>query len=504
MPNPFESGNLAWFWYESWLAGIVPMFALAALIHARLTIRSRAYSASLQVLFVIGFIGALPLAVERLGLNLGGQEEYMAVLSFIGAAGAAIYAVLRFSAVRLFRLVNGSRASATGTGVSVTNGARGADGSIATGGIPAGTGSSGMTSFGGPSNSVPAWLHFRSGPAAGQSVPLSAGVTRLGRDHSNDIVINDPNVSRNHAEIEFRGGQYRLRDAGSSGGTMFDGASVAGEMLLTSGATIKLGDTELMFTADEPATEFGSINEVKVRATTVDALRPAETMLGSADDADDRLVAWLAITSGPSKGQICQLLADRTTIGRDGSNHLVISDPGVSRSHAVVIARDDDLVLVDLGSTGGTKVNGRSVAGKQIKNGARIRVGDTELELVAVETSAPVQSAGSGDRTVLDAPASGGVVVVRSGPDAGRTFNLEDGDNLVGRDRDSAVELTDPSVSRRHAIIRRQPGGYIVYDLASKTGTHVDGAKLAGARLKPGDRIAVGHTELSLMRPRAA
>ena len=255
MPNPFESGNLAWFWYESWLAGIVPMFALAALIHARLTIRSRAYSASLQVLFVIGFIGALPLAVERLGLNLGGQEEYMAVLSFIGAAGAAIYAVLRFGAVRLFRLVNGSRASATGTGVSVTNGARGADGSIATGGIPDGTGSSGMTSFGGPSNSVPAWLHFRSGPAAGQSVPLSAGVTRLGRDHSNDIVINDPNVSRNHAEIEFRGGQYRLRDAGSSGGTML-------------GYELESPYTEIA------AAEYDSIPQVYPILTHLDPVRP--------------------------------------------------------------------------------------------------------------------------------------------------------------------------------------------------------------------------------------
>ena len=96
------------------------------------------------------------------------------------------------------------------------------------------------------------------------------------------------------------------------------------------------------------------------------------------------------------------------------------------------------------------------------------------------------------------------MVVVRSGPDAGLTFNLQDGDNLVGRDRDSAVELSDSAVSRRHAIIRSQPGGYVVYDLASLTGTYVDGTKLSGARLKTGDRITVGKTELSLMRPYAA
>ena len=503
MPNPFEDGNLAWFWYESWLAGIAMVFALAVAIHARVTIRRGAYRAPLWVLLTLGFIGTLPLAAERFGLNLGGQEDVMAVLSFMGAAGAAIYTAFRARAIRLVRWVNKRiaerRAAVAAARAAATNGATtsGATGPNATGGMPAGTAGDGG------SRSVPAWLHFRSGPDAGQSVPLSPGVTRLGRDHSNDVVINDPNVSRNHAQIELKGGRYTLRDAGSSGGTMFDGRNVNGEELLTSGATIKLGDTELMFTAAEPVTVLGSMEEVNVRATTVDALKPGETILGSAD-VDDRLVAWIAITSGPSKGQICQLSADRTTIGRDRSNHLVVSDPAVSRSHAVVIAHDDELVLVDLGSSGGTTVNGRSVSGRPVKNGARLRVGDTELELIAVETSAPIHSAGASDLTVLDTPASGGVVVVRSGPDAGQTFNLEDGDNLVGRDRDAAVQLGDPSVSRRHAIIRSQAGGYIVYDLASKTGTHVDGAKLAGARLKPGDRISVGRTELSLMRPHAA
>ena len=101
-------------------------------------------------------------------------------------------------------------------------------------------------------------------------------------------------------------------------------------------------------------------------------------------------------------------------------------------------------------------------------------------------------------------PSANGVVIVRSGPDAGLTFNLMDGDNIIGRDRGSAVELTDPAVSRRHAIIRSQSGGNVVYDLASKTGTSVNGSKLKGARLITGDRIAIGHTELRLMRPDAA
>jgi pSer/pThr/pTyr-binding forkhead associated (FHA) protein len=531
LPNPFENGNLAWFWYELWLAGIAGGFALAMVIHARVKISAGFYRLPLQILLAIGFIGTLPLALERLGINLGGKEEVLAVLSFIGASGAAIYGVFAMRAVRLVKWVNKRiaerqaaaaevRASrAAGSPGAATGGAsgRGATSVAAASSISrnTGAGNTGAENTGNPGNTggTSAWLHFRSGPASGQSLPLSPGVTRMGRDNSNDVVIDDPNVSRMHAEIELRNGSYFLRDAGSSGGTIFGDQKIAGEQLLSSGATIKMGNTELVFTAAESVTQFASgtvvsgagSTDVHVRSTTVDAIRPGETMLGGAEADDDRLAAWIAITSGPLKGQICQLSADRTTIGRDSSNQLVVNDPAVSRSHAVVIARDDVLVLVDLGSAGGTKVNGRSVSGKTIPNGARLRVGDTELELISVDSSTPpAQSGNQIDQTVLDMPSANGVVVVRSGPDAGLTFNLMDGDNIIGRDRGSAVELSDPSVSRRHAIIRSQSGGYVVYDLASKTGTSVNGSKLKGARLITGDRIAIGHTELSLMRPDAA
>jgi len=91
LPNPFENGNLAWFWYELWLAGIAGGFALAMVIHARVKIKTGFHRLPVQILLAIGFIGTLPLALERLGINLGGKEEFMAVLSFIGASGATIY-----------------------------------------------------------------------------------------------------------------------------------------------------------------------------------------------------------------------------------------------------------------------------------------------------------------------------------------------------------------------------------------------------------------------------
>ena len=56
--------------------------------------------------------------------------------------------------------------------------------------------------------------------------------------------------------------------------------------------------------------------------------------------------------------------------------------------------------------------------------------------------------------------------------------------------------LSDPSVSRRHAVIRKNQHGYAVYDLGSANGTIVDGVKLSGRSLRDGDTIDLGATVL--------
>src|SRR5690606_37046765 len=52
-----------------------------------------------------------------------------------------------------------------------------------------------------------------------------------------------------------------------------------------------------------------------------------------------------------------------------------------------------------------------------------------------------------------DAVAPAAVLQVHSGPDAGRSFDLRPGVNLVGRGRHAAVRLNDPLVSTLHARI---------------------------------------------------
>jgi FHA domain-containing protein len=72
------------------------------------------------------------------------------------------------------------------------------------------------------------------------------------------------------------------------------------------------------------------------------------------------------------------------------------------------------------------------------------------------------------------------------------------GDHLVlGRSRDCDIVLADPNVSRRHAELRRDGSSWVVADLGSTNGVKVNGRRVERARLEPGDRLALGLTELT-------
>jgi len=81
---------------------------------------------------------------------------------------------------------------------------------------------------------------------------LEGGITSLGRTSDNDVSFpEDSNVSRYHAEIEERGGEYCLIDLNSSNGTTVNGERVAGERFLKPGDTIVLGGSSRLVFADE-------------------------------------------------------------------------------------------------------------------------------------------------------------------------------------------------------------------------------------------------------------
>lgn len=67
---------------------------------------------------------------------------------------------------------------------------------------------------------------------------------------------------------------------------------------------------------------------------------------------------------------------------------------------------------------------------------------------------------------------------------------------IVGRSAECQLQLNDVQVSRKHCEVREDNGGWAVRDCGSRFGTFLNDQKIENARLKPGDRLRLGQTEI--------
>ena len=85
-------------------------------------------------------------------------------------------------------------------------------------------------------------LIIESGPSAGTELLLEKDELSLGRDVNNDLVINDPEVSRKHARLIKEGDTYIFEDLGSTNGTFILGNRLSKPTLLVPNSKITIGE----------------------------------------------------------------------------------------------------------------------------------------------------------------------------------------------------------------------------------------------------------------------
>jgi pSer/pThr/pTyr-binding forkhead associated (FHA) protein len=74
---------------------------------------------------------------------------------------------------------------------------------------------------------------------------------------------------------------------------------------------------------------------------------------------------------------------------------------------------------------------------------------------------------------------------------------------VVGRSGQAKVSIEDDGLSRRHFLIVREGGNYVIRDLNSRNGTWVDGNRIFAERLHHNDRIMAGRTRFLFANPLA-
>jgi hypothetical protein len=118
-----------------------------------------------------------------------------------------------------------------------------------------------------------------------------------------------------------------------------------------------------------------TVEDGEIRRPVSDLQMPQEGFPGN-----PRLLVSSAADAGQGGGQrTFPLTSPLTILGRGTDCDLRLVDQGVSRHHAEIRVEDGDVVLVDLGSTNGTFVNGQPIRRVSLVDGTRVTLGRTTL-----------------------------------------------------------------------------------------------------------------------------
>lgn len=97
-----------------------------------------------------------------------------------------------------------------------------------------------------PESASRAYLLVHTPGAAAVTFDLGAALIGIGRASDNDVILDDPQVSRHHCQLKLQHGAYSFADLGSRNGSWVNGQAVS-EVALGPGDQIRIGETDIEF-----------------------------------------------------------------------------------------------------------------------------------------------------------------------------------------------------------------------------------------------------------------
>lgn len=219
--------------------------------------------------------------------------------------------------------------------------------------------------------------------------------------------------------------------------------------------------------------------------------QPAEAKRRPGSTRRPRLVV---IVEDGSEGETYPLDGSQIDVGRVTGDILLPEDPYVSPRHARITFDGAAFAVRDLGSTNGVYIRLRRVC--PLQHGDRILVGLEVLQLeIAAEAERSFGPAMEHGTALFGSPAVSREARLCQRTVEGVTrdvYHLFRDDTVLGRESGDIVFSADPFLSRRHAVIRRDPKtrAFSIEDLGSSNGTYV--AIRRETPLSRGDFIRMG------------
>ncbi|HLL55324.1 MAG TPA: FHA domain-containing protein, partial [Myxococcaceae bacterium] len=272
----------------------------------------------------------------------------------------------------------------------------------------------------------------------------------------------------------------------------------------------------------------------------------------------------LIIEDDEGRKTVVPFVREEITIGRQEGNTIRLTERNVSRRHARLLRVNGHVMVEDLGSYNGIRINGERVSGQTpIHDGDLIQIGDYDLaiqtegqqpkdlvpstqDVVQTRRNVPDEPETEADAPIIsptevvdgeedtspsakDAGRRQSTSVIRVSqleaersqrqladldPEeaprlfvlntelAGREFSCIRTELRLGRTDDNDISLDHRSLSRTHAkVVREDNGEWRVLDMQSANGVKVNGEPYAQATLRFGDVIELGHVKLKFLAP---
>ena len=204
----------------------------------------------------------------------------------------------------------------------------------------------------------------------------------IGRDDEADVIIDNPSVSRRHAEIRLEDDGWRVEDLGSSNGTFIRGNRIQSPQRLELGDEIGFGKFSIVFGKALGEGEHAA----PVVASTAKPVMTAHqgTMHISPhevrellEDADRKKRAHLLWESGGQQGTHYLVDAPAVLIGTDELCDLQV--PKAPKHHVLVVHSKTGCDVRYLGVFGSMKVGGESTKRAKLENGDVVESGGLTL-----------------------------------------------------------------------------------------------------------------------------
>ncbi len=205
------------------------------------------------------------------------------------------------------------------------------------------------------------YLKMLRGPEPGRRIVLEAPEMTIGRGRTNDIIIQDNEVSRVHCRLVRVLDDYEIHDLQSTNSTYVNGQKVdAGGWLLSAHAIVELGD---------------SITFEYIPSDVSTSTRPPV-------EAQPREKPYIIIKQASlPQPEIYRLERASISIGRDVDNDIILQEAEVSRHHLRLLLTKEGYAIEDLNTMNGTWVNDRRLQEQRllqttdvIRIGTRVRM----------------------------------------------------------------------------------------------------------------------------------